>query len=266
MKNYQNSHIHPQAQIGKNVKILPYCYIGENVIIGDDCTIGPQVTIYPGSRLGKGCQVFPGAVIGGIPQDLKFEGEETVVEIGDYTTIRECATVNRGTRYSYKTIVGSNCLLMAYSHVAHDCHLGDHIILANSVNLAGHVVIEDFAILEGMVAVQQFVHIGAHAFISGGSLVRKNVPPFVKGGREPLSYIGVNTIGLKRRGYGQSTIQVIEEIYRILFIKGHNTTKALELIQDNIADCREKNDIVHFIKGSSKGIMRGFKNINVNTA
>lgn len=260
------SFIHPDAKVGKDVRIDPFAYVADNVTIGQGTWIGPNATVLSGARIGKNCRIFPGAVVSGIPQDLKYDGEDTTTEIGSYTTIRECVTVNRGTTFSGKTTIGSNCLLMAYSHVAHDCNLGDHVILANSVNLAGHVVVEDFAILEGVVAVQQFVHIGVHAFITGGSMVRKNVPPYVKAAREPLSYVGINAVGLKRRGFDLSTIQRIEDIYRILFVKGYKTSKALSIIEEDIPECREKSYIVDFINGSSKGIMRGFKQGNGDTA
>ena len=199
--NQPLAYVHPQAEIADSVVIEPFAFISKNVVIGEGSWIGPNVNIMPGTRIGKNCKVFPGAVIGAIPQDLKYRGENTAAVIGDGTTIRECVTVNRGTSYAQKTVIGSNCLLMAYSHVAHDCQIGNNVILANSVNLAGHVEIEDWAILEGMVAVQQFIRIGAHAFIAGGSLVRKDVPPFVKAAREPLAYAGVNSIGLRRRGF-----------------------------------------------------------------
>ena len=194
--------IHPDAQIGEQVTIGPFSFIDKNVTIGEGTWIGPHVTIFEGARIGKHCKIFPGAVVSGIPQDLKFSGEETTAEIGDHSTLREYVTVNRGTAAAGKTVVGKNCLIMAYVHIAHDCILGDHIILANNVNLAGHVEVEDYAILEGLAAVQQFLRIGAHSFVAGGSLVRKSVPPFVKAAREPLSYAGVNSIGLQRRGFG----------------------------------------------------------------
>jgi len=204
--------IHPGAKIGNNVTVSPFAYVDDNVTIGDDTWIGPNVTIFSGARIGKNCRIFPGAVISAIPQDLKFAGEDTITEIGDNTTIRECVTINRGTTDKMKTAVGSNCLLMAYVHVAHDCILGNNIIMANSVNLAGHVTVEDWAILEGLVAVQQFVRIGAHAFITGGSLVRKNVPPFTKAAREPLQYVGINSVGLRRRGFTNESVLEIEDI------------------------------------------------------
>ncbi len=251
------SYIHPEAKIGSNVTIAPFSSVYENVEIGDGTWIGPNVTIFPGARIGKNCRIFPGAVISAIPQDLKFSGEETTVEIGDNTTIRECVTINRGTTDKMKTALGSNCLLMAYVHVAHDCIIGNNVIIANSVNLAGHVTIEDFTILEGLVAVQQFIRIGAHAFITGGSLVRKNVPPFTKAAREPLQYIGINSVGLRRRGYSNERILEIEDIYRTLYIKGHNVTNALAIIEHEAPASNEKEQILSFIRESKDGIMRG---------
>ncbi|HEY0031350.1 MAG TPA: acyl-ACP--UDP-N-acetylglucosamine O-acyltransferase [Bacteroidia bacterium] len=251
------SHIHPGAKIGKNVTVSPFSFIDDNVVIGDDTWIGPNVTIFSGARIGKNCRIFPGAVISAIPQDLKFAGEETTTEIGDNTTIRECVTINRGTTDKMKTAVGSNCLLMAYVHVAHDCILGNNIIIANSVNLAGHVTIEDWVILEGLAAVQQFVTIGAHAFITGGSLVRKNVPPFTKAAREPLQYVGINSVGLRRRGFSNESVLEIEDIYRTLYVKGHNVTNALAVIEQEAPASKEKDQILSFIRESKDGIMRG---------
>jgi UDP-N-acetylglucosamine acyltransferase len=253
----QLSYIHPNAKIGKNVTIEPFSTIYDNVEIGDDTWIGPNVTIFSGARIGKNCRIFPGAVISAIPQDLKFKGEDTTAEIGDNTTIRECVTINRGTTDKMKTAIGSNCLLMAYVHVAHDCILGNNIIVANSVNLAGHVTIEDYTILEGLVAVQQFVKIGAHAFITGGSLVRKNVPPFTKAAREPLQYVGINSVGLRRRGFSNETVLEIEDIYRTLYVKGHNVTNALAVIEQEAPASKEKEQILDFIRESKDGIMRG---------
>src|ERR1019366_1712951 len=228
---YPNTSINPDAKIGLNVKIDPFVTIHENVVIGDGTWIGSSVTIMPGARIGKNCKLFPGAVISAIPQDLKFSGEETTAEIGDNTIIRECVTVNRGTKDRMKTSVGSNCLLMAYVHVAHDCIIGNNVILANLVTLAGHITIEDHAILEGLVAVQQFIHIGAHAFVTGGSLVRKNIPPYVKAAREPLSYIGVNSVGLRRRGFSNESILQIEDIYRTIYVKGYNVSNAITIVE-----------------------------------
>lgn len=260
--NQPLAYVHPQAQIADNVVIEPFASIGKNVVIGEGTWIGPNVNIMPGARIGKNCRIFPGAVVSGVPQDLKYRGEETEVVIGDNTTIRECVTINRGTKYAFRTVVGSNCLLMAYSHVAHDCVIGNNVILANSVNLAGHIEIGDWAILEGLVAVQQFIKIGAHAFIAGGSLVRKDVPPFVKAGREPLSYIGVNSVGLRRRGFSAETIQHIQEIYRLLFVRGFNVTKALQFIEAELPASAERDNIVTFIRNSKEGVMKGFRHIN----
>jgi len=262
MNQQAQGYIHPEAQIGENVTISPFCYIDKDVVIGDGTWIGPNATIFEGARIGKDCKIFPGAVIAGIPQDLKFQGEQTTAIIGDRTTIREYVTVNRGTAYAGTTSVGSDCLLMAYVHIAHDCSIGDRVILANNVNLAGHVEIEDWAILEGLVAVQQFIKIGAHAFVAGGSLVRKNVPPYVKAAREPLSYAGVNTIGLKRREFSQDQINHIIDIYRILYVKGYNTTHAINLIEETIENTPERNNILSFIKNADPGIMKGFRQVN----
>ncbi|MBI4947881.1 MAG: acyl-ACP--UDP-N-acetylglucosamine O-acyltransferase [Bacteroidetes bacterium] len=249
--------IHPEAKIGKNVTVSPFAVVNANTEVGDGTWIGPHVTIMEGSRIGKNCKIFPGAVISAIPQDLKFSGEETTAVIGDNTIIRECVTVNRGTKDRMKTIVGSNCLLMAYVHVAHDCSVGNNVILANLVTLAGHITIEDHAILEGLVAVQQFVHIGAHAFVTGGSLVRKNVPPYVKAAREPLSYIGVNSVGLRRRGFSNESILQIEDIYRTIYVKGYNVSNAINIVEQEAPASPEKELIVKFIRESKDGIIRG---------
>jgi len=251
------SHIDSEAKIGKDVIVSPFSFIDKNVEIGDGTWIGPNVTIFSGARIGKNCRIFPGAVISAIPQDLKFNGEDTTTEIGDNTTIRECVTINRGTTDKMKTAVGSNCLLMAYVHVAHDCILGNNIIIANSVNLAGHVTVEDWVILEGLAAVQQFVTIGAHAFITGGSLVRKNVPPFTKAAREPLQYVGINSVGLRRRGFSNESVLEIEDIYRTLYVKGHNVTNALAIIEQEAPNSKEKQQILTFIRESKDVIMRG---------
>lgn len=251
------AYIHPNAKIGKDVTVEPFSTIYEDVEIGEGTWIGPNVTIMNGARIGKNCRIFPGAVISAVPQDLKYKGEMTTAEIGDNTTIRECVTVNKGTSDKYKTVIGKNCLIMAYVHVAHDCILGDNIIIANSVNLAGHVTIEDHVILEGLVAVQQFVKIGAHSFITGGSLVRKNVPPFVKAAREPLSYVGINSVGLKRRGFSNEAILQIEDIYRTIYVRGLNVTNALNIVEQEAPSSTEKSQIVNFIRESTNGIMRG---------
>jgi UDP-N-acetylglucosamine acyltransferase len=252
------THIHPEAKIGENVTIEPFTTIERDVVIGDGTWIGPNVTIMNGARIGKNCRIFPGAVISAIPQDLKFQGEQTTTEIGDNTTIRECVTLNRGTTDKFKTAIGSNCLLMAYSHVAHDCILGNNIILANNVNLAGHVTIEDYVILEGMAAVGQFLRIGAHSFVAGGTLVRKDVPPFTKAAREPISYVGINTVGLSRRGFTEKAIQEIEDIYRTIYVRGHSVSNALSIVDQEAPSSVAKDQILKFIRGSKNGIMRGY--------
>jgi len=250
-------YIDPRARIGNNVRIDPFTCIHGDVEIGDNTWIGSNVTIFDGARIGQNCKIFPGAVISAIPQDLKFKGEQTTTIIGDNTSIRECVTINRGTSAAGRTEIGKHCLLMAYVHVAHDCIIGNHVILANSVNLAGHVTIQDWAILEGYVGVSQFMHIGAHAFIGGQTGIRKNVPPFVKAAREPLSYIGINSVGLSRRGFTPETVQEIQDIYRIVFQRGLNLASALEEIESRFQPSGHRDSIVSFIKGSEKGIIRG---------
>lgn len=197
-------------------------------------------------------------MIGAVPQDLKFKGEYTTVEIGDNTTIREFVTINRGTTAKGKTVVGSNCLLMAYVHVAHDCVVGNNVILVNNTQLAGEVIVDDWAILGGMTAVHQFVHIGSHVMLSGGSLVRKDVPPFIKAGREPLSYVGINSIGLRRRNYSNEKIREIQDIYRYIYQKGLNTSQAVEIIEAEVPASPERDEILLFIKDSKRGIIRGY--------
>ncbi len=255
-------YIHPNAKIGKNVIIEPFATIYGDVEIGDDTWIGPHVTILDGSRIGKNCKIFPGAVIGAIPQDLKFKGEYSLVELGDGVTVREYCTLNRGTQASHRTTIGKNSLLMAYVHVAHDCHIGKNVVLANGVTLAGHIEIDDYAILGGLSAVHQFVRIGTHTFIGGGCLVRKNVPPFVKATREPLSYAGVNSIGLRRRGFKAEQIHQIQNIYRILFVQGNNTTQAVEIIETDVEATPERDYILEFIRKADRGLMRGFQQSN----
>ncbi len=250
-------YIHPDAKIGKNVTIDPFATIYGDVEIGEGTWIGPNVVIMDGARIGNNCKIYPGAVISAISQDLKYKGEYTTTHIGDNTTIRECVTIHKGTSDRHKTVVGSNCLLMAYVHVAHDCLIGDNVVIANSTQLAGHITIDDWVIIEGMVGTQQFVHIGAHAFIAGGSLVRKNVPPYVKAAREPLSYVGVNTIGLRRRGFSDQQIMNIEDIYRVIYVQNSNITTALSVAELELPVSDEKALILDFIRSSTKGIMRG---------
>jgi len=254
------SHIHESALIGENVTIDPFTAIHDNVHIGEGTWIGSNVTIYPGARIGKNCKIFPGAVISAVPQDLKFQGEESTVEIGDNTTIRECVTISRGTLDKRTTKVGSNCLLMAYVHIAHDCVIGNHVIIANSVQVAGHVIVDDYAIIGGSSAVHQFVKVGVHSMISGGSLVRKDVPPYTKAAREPLSYAGVNSLGLRRRGFSSEAISNIQEVYRYLFLNSLNNSRALEEIEINLPATKERDEIINFIRSSERGVMKGYIN------
>ena len=252
------AYVHPESVVADNVVIEPFVTIDKDVIIGQGTRIGSNVTILPGTRIGKNCNIFPGAVIGAVPQDLKYRGEYSTVEIGNNTTIREFVTVNRGTAAKGKTVVGDNCLLMAYVHVAHDCLVGNNVILVNSTQLAGEVIIDDWAIIGGMSAVHQFVRIGTHVMLSGGSLVRKDVPPFIKAGREPLSYVGINSIGLRRRNFNNDKIREVQDIYRYIYQKGLNTTQAIEIIEAEMPATPERDEILLFVKDSKRGIIRGY--------
>lgn len=258
MSKYPLANVHPDAQIGNDVIIEPFATIKSDVVIGDGCWIGPNSIIWEGARLGKNVKVFPGASISSIPQDLKFAGEKTETFVGDNTVIREFVTISRGTADKHKTVIGSNCLLMAYVHIAHDCTIGNNCIFANAVQVAGHVVIEDWAIIGGSSAVHQFVKVGAHVMVSGGSLVRKDIPPYTKAAREPLTYCGVNTIGLRRRGFTSEKISEIQDAYRIIFLKGLNNSKAIELVEKEIIPSTERNYIIAFIRSSERGVMKGF--------
>lgn len=258
------TYVHPDAKIGKNVKVDPFAVIHKDVEIGDGTWIASHATVMDGARIGKNCRVFPGAVISAIPQDLKFDGEETQVIIGDNCTIRECVTINRGTKNKEKTQIGNNCLIMAYSHVAHDCIIGDNCVFSNDSTLAGHIVVANNVTLAGLVAVQQFVRIGSYAYITGGSLVRKDVPPFCKAGREPLSYVGVNSVGLRRHGYQTDVINRIQDIFRILYVKGYNVSRALSIIEAELPVSDEREEIIRFIRESKNGIMRGFTRRNTS--
>ncbi len=251
------ANISKDAQLADGVSVESFSTIYENVIIGEGTKIHPNVTIYPGTTIGKNCEIFPGAVIGVQPQDLKFDGEETTVEIGDNTVIRECVTIHRGTKDRWKTTVGSNCLLMTYVHIAHDCQIGNNVILASFVGLAGHNIIEDFAILEGKVGTQQFMRIGTHSFVGGGSLVRKNIPPFVKAAREPLGFAGVNSVGLRRRGFEDEQVKQIEDIYRLIYVQNNNVSKGVQAVLEQIPDSETRKIILDFISESDKGIIRG---------
>jgi UDP-N-acetylglucosamine acyltransferase len=255
---HPHTYIHPNARLATNVKVDPFTVIHQDVEIGEGTWIGSNVTIMEGARIGKNCRIFPGAVISAIPQDLKFQGEYSNVVIGDGTTIREFVTINRGTKDRDKTEVGKNCLIMAYCHLAHDCLVGDNCIMSNNTQVAGHVTIGDWVILGGMCAVHQFAKIGSHSFVSGGSLVSKDVPPYIKAGRTPLSYAGVNSIGLKRRGFSIERINHILDIYRVLYNKGMNTSQAIEYIEEEMPATDERDEIVTFVRESPRGIIKRF--------
>jgi UDP-N-acetylglucosamine acyltransferase len=248
--------IHPNARIGENVTIESFVTIQEDVMIGDGTWIGPNAVIMNGSRIGKNCQIHPGAVISGTPQDKKFDGEYTTSFIGDNTVIREFATINRGTKAKDKTIIGSNCLIMSYGHVAHDSIIGNGCIVGSYAGLAGEVEMGDFAILSPGSLVHQFCRLGTHVMIQGGSKVTKDVPPYCMAGREPLAYTGVNSVGLRRRGFSNDTINQVLEIYRILYQKGMNVSQALDFIEENLSHSPERDIIVNFIRGSKRGIIR----------
>lgn len=258
-----NSFVHPNAKIGANVVIEPFCYIAENVEIGDGCHIGPHVTIYDYVKMGKNCQVFPGAAIGAIPQDLKFSNEISHVEIGDNVMIRECATIHRGTAASGKgtTKIGNNTLIMAYAHVAHDCNVGNHVILVSYVGLAGETDVDDWAIIGGASAAHQFSKIGTHAMLSGGSMIGKDVPPYALAGKRPLSFCGVNIVGLRRRGFTNDQIENIRSIYRVIYLEGLNVTDACKKIETEFPDTPEKKIILDFIAASKRGIIRYNPNV-----
>jgi UDP-N-acetylglucosamine acyltransferase len=256
--------IHPNAKIGANTTIGPFTVIEGDVVIGENCWIGSNVNIMDGARIGNNCKIFPGAVVSAVPQDLKYGGEPTLTIIGNNVIVRECCTLNRGTVALGYTKIGDNCLLMAYVHVAHDCIIEERCVLANNVTLAGHIEIGKNATLGGMVAVHQFVRIGEHSIIGGGSLVRKDVPPYVTAAREPLSYAGINSIGLRRRGFTKDEMHHIESIYRILFVRGLSTRRALLEIQDDIPASKYKTQIVEFVNGATRGMMKGFRSLSSN--
>ncbi len=249
--------VHPEAIIGQNTSIGPFTVVEKDVVIGDNCKIYPHVTIMDGSRIGNNCTIFPGAVIAGVPQDLKFKGESTTAEIGDNTTLRECVTVNRGTASKGKTVVGRNCLIMAYSHIAHDCELKDNIIIGNASQVAGEVEIDDYAIVSGGTLVHQFSRISKHVMVQGGSRIGKDIPPYTLIGRDPIVYCGINIVGLRRRGFTNQQVFLIQDIYRTLYTRGLNNTEALKAIETEYEPCEERDLILDFIKSSQRGIVRG---------
>lgn len=252
------AYIHPAAKIASSVVIDPFVTIDQNVEIGEGTRILSGATILEGSRIGRNCTIFPNAVVGAIPQDLKFHGEDSLAIIGDNTTLRECVTVNRGTDARGKTVVGNNCLIMAYSHVAHDCLVGDNVIISNATQLAGEVVVDNFAVIGGGTLVHQFCHLGSHVMIQGGALINKDIPPFVKAAREPIAYCGVNSIGLRRRGFSNESIRDIQEIYRYIYMSNMNVSDATERIEAELPASRERDEILMFIRNSKRGILRGY--------
>ena len=252
------AYVHPAAKIASNVVIDPFVTIDQNVEIGEGTRIGSNVTILEGARIGKNCTICSGAVISGVPQDLKFRGEDSVAIIGDNTTIRECVTINRGTASKGKTVVGSNCLIMAYCHVAHDCVIGDNVIMSNATQVAGEVVIDNFAVIGGGALIHQFSHIGQHVMVQGGALVNKDIPPYVKAGREPIAYAGINSIGLRRRNFTNEQIREIQEISRYLYLSGLNNSDAVERIEAELPASKERDEIIMFVRNSKRGIIRGY--------
>ena len=248
--------IHPDAKIGKDVIIEPFAYIAGNVTIGDGTWVGPNSTIMDGAIIGQKCKIFPTAVISGIPQDLKFRGEDSTAEIGDNTTVREGATVNRGTAAVGRTIVGKGCLLMAYCHIGHDCKIGNNSIIGNATAMAGEVNVDEWAILSGGTLIHQFSHIGAHVILGGGSKVRTDVPPFIKADRDPLSYMGINSVGLTRRGFPKERIDEIHNIYRVIYQNGMNVSQALDIVEKKFKSSPDRDYIIEFIRKSERGIIR----------
>ena len=248
--------VHPEAKIGNNVQIGNFTNIYEDVEIGDNCEIYGNVTIFPGARIGDNVKIFPGAVVSGIPQDLKFRGEKTYAYVGNGTTLRECVTVNRGTASKGETRVGENCLIMAYSHVAHDCRIGNRVIVSNATQFAGEVIVDDAAVIGGGSLIHQFCHLGRNIMLQGGALVNKDIPPFVKAAREPISYVGLNSVGLHRNGFSEEEIRHIADIYRILYMSDLNVTNAVRLIEETIPQSEYRDEIVNFVTNSDRGIIR----------
>ena len=255
---HQFTSIHPNARLADSVVVGPFSTIHDNVEIGEGTVIDSNVTIFPGARIGKNCHIFPGASISAIPQDLKFAGEDSITIIGDNTIIRECVTVHRGTVSKGKTVIGNNCLIMAYSHVAHDCLIGNNIIIANASQLAGEVVVDDFAVIGGGSLIHQFCHIGCHTILQGGVRVSKDIPPFVKAAREPVAYTGINSVGLHRRGFSEEAIEVITETYRKIYFSRQNVSDAVASIRAELPSTPERETILSFIENSERGILRGY--------
>ena len=250
------AYIHPEAKIGENVEIGPFVYIDKNVVIGDNNTIMPNANILYGARIGNNNRIFPGAVIGAIPQDLKFKGEETTAEIGDNNTKRGNVTINRGTAAKGKTVVGNNNLLMEGVHVAHDAIIGNGCIIGNSTKFAGETIIDDYSIISANVLMHQFCRVGGYGMLQGGSRFSKDIPPFIIAGREPIAYCGINIVGLRRRGFSNELIENIHNAYRIIYNSGKNTAEALEQVKQEVPMSPEIEYIITFIENSKRGIIR----------
>ncbi|WP_309943432.1 acyl-ACP--UDP-N-acetylglucosamine O-acyltransferase [Aureibacter tunicatorum] len=250
------ANVHPDAKVAEGVVVEPFAVIHKDVEIGEGTWIGSHTVICDGARIGKKCEVHPGAVISGVPQDLKFEGEVTTCEIGDNTIIRECVTISRGTKDKLKTVIGNNVLLMAYVHVAHDCIIGDRCIVANAVQIAGHCTINEWAIIGGTTAIHQFVTIGKHAMVAGGARLGKDVPPYVLTTRVPAGFAGVNTLGLRRRGFSNDKIREIQEVYKAFYEEGRNITQSISFVEENVVSSEVRDEILAFIKGSDRGVLR----------
>ncbi len=247
--------VSPRAELEAGVTVGPFAVIEENVTIGGGTVIGSHALIASGARIGRDCRIHHGAVVGSAPQDLKFRGEATTLEMGNHTTVREYVTLNRGTSERGKTTIGNHCFIMAYAHVAHDCSVGNNVILANSVNMAGHVVIEDHAVIGGLVPLHQFVRIGAHAMIGGGFRVPKDVPPFILAGQEPLAFQGLNLVGLKRRNFSRESIDLLRRAYQIVYESHLNVSQAIERIREELPPSEEVARILEFIGKSKRGII-----------
>ncbi len=250
------AYIHPEAIIGENVEIAPFVYIDKNVVIGDNNNIMSNVSILYGARIGNGNTIFPGAVIGAVPQDLKFQGEETTAEIGDNNTIRENVTVNRGTAAKGKTVVGSNNLLMEGVHVAHDAIVGSNCIIGNSTKMAGEIIIDDNAIVSAAVLMHQFCRVGSYVMLQGGSRFSKDIPPYIIAGRDPIAYCGINIVGLRRHGFSNELIENVHNAYRIIYQSGLNVSDALEKVKKEIPSSPEIEYIIEFVQSSKRGIIR----------
>jgi len=252
------ANVHPGAKIADDVVVEGFATIQEDVELGAGSWVGPNAVIMNGSRIGKNVKIFPGAVIAGDPQDLKFEGEYTTVEIGDNTIIREYVTINKGTKAKEKTVVGEDCLIMSYVHIAHDCVIGDRVILGSYAALAGEVEVDDWAIVSAASLIHQFVRIGAHVMIQGGSKVGKDVPPYSMAGRDPISFNGINSIGLRRRGFANETIYAIQDVYRTIYQRGLNISDAMDFVEANLPASKERDEIILFVRDSKRGIIRGY--------